>query len=211
MHWGALKTDVYDLDTSKTIIANSIARHSVMIGSSHFSNRGDDWIPYLEKIDSILAWVKRNDIPIHTESEWATILFDEPQDQFVNIFPGLQVDMDENGHPDGYVDDQSFVGLYNCDDGVLINNGCSIKTDTIGTILRVENLMGIEKGRNDFSFWAKGGLGDSITVKFSFDNYDDEVYLFLIDSNQWSEYILEESKNGNTQLGIAEDISRITF
>ncbi|MBK8946972.1 MAG: T9SS type A sorting domain-containing protein [Ignavibacteriae bacterium] len=220
MQWGDFFDDTWTVEKCKNVIADRIAKHYMQIGHAHFYEI-DSLDLYFAKIDSILAWATLNNIPIKTYSEWAEILYDQTPDEFANVFPALNVDLDKNiseldiyGVPDGYSPRYwSGQGQWEVDTVVAGIGKYAYSISTNSRICRVENLAGIEKGKNDFRIQTKGATGDSIEVYFSFGEYSseiNEIYKFPADTEDWVEYSLEQSSNGNKELIIPENVNFIS-
>ncbi len=221
MQWGDFFEDEWPLEKCKINIANGIAKHYVLIGHSQFFDLPGTLEQHFNKIDSLLAWATEKNIPIKTYSEWAEILYDHQPDPYVNVFPPLNVDLDGyisvldvNGIPDGYVERYwDGQGKWEIDTVISgIGKYCfSISGAT--RICRVDDLAGIEKGKNDFKIQTKGEPGDSIEVIFTYGSDSqtpDEVFRFPADTKEWIEYNLEQSTNGNTELLIPETESFVS-
>ncbi|MBK7107169.1 MAG: T9SS type A sorting domain-containing protein [Ignavibacteriae bacterium] len=192
----------------------------MQIGHAHFYEI-DSLNLYFSKVDSILAWATENNVPVKTYSEWAEILYDQTPDPYINIFPSLNTDLDKNisaldinGVPDGYSPRfWSGHGQWERDTIIAGIGKYVYSISTNSRICRVENLAGIEKGKNDFKIQTKGAAGDSVEVYFSFGEYTsnvDAVYKFPADTKDWVEYTLENSTNGNKELIIPENVNFIS-
>ncbi len=215
MQWGDFFEDYWTLDEVKSTIADRIAKHYLQIGHTHFFALPDGEEAYLAKVDSLLAWLTENNIPIRTYSEWADILYNKENDPYINMFPSLDVDLDKNiseldinGVPDGYVHRYwAGQGQWVVDTVVAGKNQYCYTISGASRICRVDFLAGLEKGKNDFKIKTKGELGDSIEVIFTYgkdSQIPDAVFKFPADTKEWKEYSLEESTNGNTELIIPE-------
>ena len=95
MQWGDFDEEEWTINEIKTQIADKIALHRVLFNHNHFKK------DYFINTSSLLAWCKINNIPVLTRNEWANMLYGTTQDVFINIFPPLNVDLDENNIPDG--------------------------------------------------------------------------------------------------------------
>jgi Secretion system C-terminal sorting domain len=222
MQWGDFFEDEWTLEKSKKVIADGIAKHYVLIGHSHLLNLPGSLKQHLDKLDSLLGWATEKNIPIRTYSEWAEILYDHQPDPHISVFPPLNVDLDGfvsaldvNGVPDGYVERYwDGQGKYEID---TIDNGIEKYCFSISgatRICRVDELAGIEKGKNDFKIQTKGELGDSIVAIFTYgidSQTPDEVFRFPADTQEWKEYTLEQSTNGNNELIIPENESLVSI
>lgn len=222
MQWGDFFEDKWSLEKCKNTIADRVAKHYLQINHLHFYDLPGTLNDYLMKLDSLLAWVSENNIPIKTYSEWATILYDSIPNPLTNIIPPLNIDadrnvsdLDVNGVPDGYVNRYwSGQGRWAID--TIINGEAKycyeITTDS--RITRIEDLAGVEKGENEFKIKTRGAPGDSIEVRFIFRDLSgvaDAVYKFPADTEEWKEYSLEESFNGNSQLIIPDSATFISI
>ncbi len=229
MQWGDFQEDLtnWDLDRCKNVISDGIAKHETLVGHNHFYTLIGDYDAYetkdgyFEKVDSILAWCNTNDIPVRTYSEWAEILYNQTADPYENIFPPLNVSLNNetneytpNGRPDGYYlrywEDN---GIWETDpDAPSEGNYCYSITDE-ARLFRIDDLAGLEKGENDFEIWTKGGVGDSIIVLFSYivgTSTQIETFKFPADSSAWTKYNLSHSTSGKTNLNIPESVSTVT-
>ncbi len=203
MQWGDFLEDETDLQTCKSRIADGIAKHQMIIGHSHFVSY-DGWNNYLERTDSLLAWAVRNNIPVKTYTEWADILYTQIPDPYENIFPALNVDLDENNEPDGF---ETKEGRWKNNDGI---NGYCYEISKVGEICRINFLGGVEKGENNFEIWTKGEEGDSVEVTFSWQNVQ-KIYKFPAESDDWQKYTLFQSNNPTEALDIPANISTINI
>ena len=211
MEWGDFLEDENSLSTVETIISNDVALHRFLVGHSHFNNLLGGWDGYLGRMDSLLAWCQANSarIQVVTYSEMAHLLYDVPQNPYVNIIPPLNVDLNNDGVPDGYW--ISTVASLDTTDGTVPEGGYSLKTSSWGTICTISNLAGLEKGANDFSIWTKGATGDTISVRFSMAGYPDQVFKFPAVTGNWVNYTTLQSVNGDTSLSIPYDISTVNI
>jgi Secretion system C-terminal sorting domain len=222
MQWGDFFEDDWTLEKCKKVIADGIAKHYVLIGHSHLLDLPGSLEQHFGKIDSLLAWAAEKNIPIRTYSEWAEILYDRQSDPNINVFPPLNVDLDGyvsvldvNGIPDGYVERYwDGQGQWEIDtvDSAIEKYCFSISGAT--RICRVDELAGIEKGKNDFKIHTKGESGDSIVVIFTYgidSQTPDEIFRFPADTQEWKEYTLEQSTNGNNELIIPENESSVSI
>lgn len=210
MDWGNFFDDIYDTKKDKAIIADEIARHFFLVGHSHFDNLLGGWDGYLARVDSLLAWSQKNKSKINvvTYQQMAKLLYDTPQNPYVNIMPALNVDLDENGIPDGYYDSPGYTdGHLNSTGGVAESGGYSYSISNRGSICYVRELAGLEKGENDFSIWTKGGNGDSVVVKFGLGGYASQLFKFPATDTVWRRYSLAQSKSGITKLIVPPDAS----
>lgn len=208
-NWGDFQEDVNSFTIVKKIIADRSVRHYYSVGHSHFSSLLGGWGGYLSRMDSLLNWCKQKNIPVVTYSEMAKKLYYEKPNPYENVSPKLDVDLDENGFPDGFNISNSF-GVFDNTDGVSqSSNKCFFRTSA-GTILSIGSLGGIEKGENDFVIYTKGGLSDSIRVTFSFDQapFTKKTFVFPATTENWQKYSLGLI---GKSLVIPDSISTITI
>ena len=166
MQWGNFDEEGKDVAWNKSAIANGIALHHVMIGHSHLNagRQPGGWPGYLERLDQILAWCREKDIPIHTQSQWADILYGTPCVEGGNIFPQLYVDLDENGFADGY---QLKAKRIMSDDLPSEHHGVCLSVSKPGPLFTVRNLGGIDKGLCEIGMRVDGLPGDTIVLRVS--------------------------------------------
>ena len=159
MQWGNFDDEGKDLAWNQKRIADGVARHFVLFGHSHFSERvmPDGWDGYLRRIDGLLSWCRETGLPVRTQAEWARILYHTKQDPGVNVFPRLDVDRDGDSIPDGY---EISARLDRGD-------GLSLAVEKIGPVCRVAGLGGLEKGVNVFTVQTRGGGSAEVTFTFS--------------------------------------------
>jgi hypothetical protein len=205
MEWGDFMEDASSFDRVKRIIADRIARHYYAIGHSHFSSLLGDWDGYLIRMDSLLNWCKRKDIAVKTYKEIAAQLFDTPQNAYTNIFPPLNVDLDENGIPDGYTTSYGFLDTTS---GVEQSGNRSYSIQRTASIFSISMLAGLEKGENDFIISTRGGIGDSVDVKFVFSEVGKTfIFRFPAASSQWTRYGCEQSTSSTKTLTVPNGVS----
>ena len=156
MMWGDFSLEKKDISKLKNEIANRVARHQVLIGSSHMVTRSlaGGWTEYLESAVALLKWCKENDIPVLTQKEWAKRLYDSKTDPMFNLMPPLSVDRDGDGIPDGYSPAK----------GTFLKNGAFV-AERDGVIFHLHNLTGMEIGANRLSYRFRRAPGSEIHVK----------------------------------------------
>jgi hypothetical protein len=164
MMWGDFDDEGKDLAWNQKRIADGVARHFVLFGHSHFWERvmPDGWEGYLRRVDGLLSWCRETGIPARTQAEWARILYDTRQDPGVDVFPGLGVDRDGDGVPDGYEILQARLDRGDGAPGV----GVSLAVEKAGPVCRVARLGGLEKGVNAFTIWTRGRGEVAVTFTF---------------------------------------------
>ena len=212
MDWGDFCEDFWPLDTVKSIIADRAARHFVSFGHSHFWDLYGGWDNYINRTDSLLAWCKEKSIPVRTYSEWADILYRTPQNPYSNIMPKLDVDLDENGKPDGF----TYGAGTRPDtlDGVPLSSNRSLavrlSTNVRTNIFVIDGLGGMEKEDNYFSFWAKGTPNTEVDLQLWFNEVREGIsFKFVIKDTSWRKYDLLNSVNGKTVLICPEKNSNV--
>jgi len=173
---------------NKRLIANGIAKHLLFIGEDHFSPNTSSWHAYLQRTDSVLSWLDANNIPVLTERQWVSMLFDSVNNPYVDIFPQLQTDLNEDQIPDGY---ELTDGILINTDGVPQSANKSVQLTAIGTFFKIKGLGGLEKGTNNFSFYTKGTPGSIIWLRLYFpETGSGDIFPFTVDEAEWSQHTL---------------------
>jgi len=186
-------TETETFKTIKTKIANAIAKNYIFNEINHFGKYYPllgGWNSYLSRIDSLLNWCYQKNIPVRTYNKWVPILYDSITDPYQNIFPPLNIDLDEDGFPDGY--NKTNFGILKATGGVLSSNGYCIEKKQ-GYFCTISSLGGIEKGNNILEFYAKGTSSDFVIVRvlLNYNNsYTFKSCLFNI-NNTLKKYKLE--------------------
>ena len=187
MQWGNFDDEAQDLNWNLKRIADGIARRHILIGHSHFWEHAmpDGWDGYLERVDGILSWCRRNRVPVRTYSEWAEILYRGRPDPGVNVFPDLDVDLDADGTPDGY--DVVSAELVRSGGGPDAGD-VFLSVRNTGPICKADRLGGLEKGANTFSVRTCGQPGDAIEATFRFFEVGSmEKQVFSVEGPEWTE------------------------
>ena len=143
MQWGDFYEDYSSLQQVKSVIADGVAKHRVLTGHNHFSSLLGGWQGYLGRLDSLLAWCRQNSdrIQVRTQSDWARVLYGTHQNEYVNVFPPLNVDLDGNGVPDGYYAQSGWpLGMLQTSDGPNEGGGCSYAISKRGAICYISGL-----------------------------------------------------------------------
>lgn len=173
---------------NKELIANGIAKHLLLIDQNHFMPSTPTWNGFLERTDSLLSWLYANNIPVLTQRQWVPMLFDSVNNPFVNIFPLLQTDLNEDLIPDGYELEQGIM-IYT--DGVAQSNNRSVQMTGTGTFFRIKGLGGLEKGTNNFSFYTKGNPGNVIWLRLYFpETGSGDIFPFTVDQSGWAQHTI---------------------
>ena len=84
---------------------------------------------------------------VKTQSEWARLLYHTKTNPQENVFPSLNVDLNEDGIPDGF----EKVN------GVVWENG-TLARQNRGKLFQTLPLGGVEHGRNTLKLDIEGGL-----------------------------------------------------
>lgn len=187
MQWGNFDDEAQDLNWNLKRIADGIARRHILIGHSHFweHTMPDGWQGYLDRVDGILSWCRRNHVPVRTYTEWAEVLYNVRTDPKVNVFPNLGVDLDADCIPDGY-DVLSAERVRN--EGAPDGPPVYLAVRDAGPICKVERLGGLEKGANTFSVRTFGQPGDAIEATFRFFEVGSiEKHVFSVAGPEWTE------------------------
>ena len=205
--WSDFSEGSDSLQSLKTFIADRVARHYVVAGATHLSDDDAGFQSYLVKMDSLLAWCVRSGIPVRTQTEWANILYGSTPDPYENIVPPLNVDLDANSVPDGYV---NYDGTLDRRDGVPASGGISYSINKVGSLCGILKLGGLEKGDNDFVLWIKGPLGSKVRIYFSSFSpvsHSPIQATFAISSTAWKKYALSDATSGPGSIFIPPDVS----
>jgi hypothetical protein len=173
MQWGDFYEESQSTQIIKNTIADRVARHHVSIGLNHFSLYGGfAWNDLINHINSILDWCKAKNIKIETYDYWANELYNKIPNQNVNIAPSLNVDLDEDGLPDGF----GNLNTFDPTTGVTQSGGKSFSGKN-GQVITIQRLGGVEKGRNLIKLSTKGGTGnDRVNVFINVQDKDINYY-----------------------------------
>ena len=207
IEWGDFLEDQKYLPIVKNIIANRIAQHMVAIGHSHFWDLLGGWNGYITRMDSLLSWCKTNNIPIYTYSQWSDILNNTPQNPYCNIIPRLDVDLDGNTIPDGYsISSGTTIDNTDFPAGSIVHR--SLVQTSANQFFQIDNLGGLEKGENYFSFYAKGQPNSEIYITFWIRTGSTSgVWLsskFVLTSTSWQKFEMKDAVYGSQQLIIPD-------
>ena len=214
MEWEDFREDTSSLQSVKHIIANRTALHTVSIGYSHFNNLLGGWNGYLARMDSLLAWCKVNNIPVKTYRQWAEILYNTPQNPYVNIMPDLDEDFDNDHIPDGY-SISTGTAIDSLDYPPAGNMHKSLVQNATRQFFSIEYLGGIEKGQVNFSFDAKGAIGTTIQLIFNVHRVtaSDVIrsFIFRITKSGWQRFELVNSISDSTRLFLPTDANTLNI
>jgi len=189
MQWGDFYEENQSTSSIKNTIADRLARHHLSIGLNHFSLYGGfAWDDLLININEILDWCKVKNIKIETYDYWANELYSKIPNQNVNIAPSLNVDLDEDGLPDGF----GNLNTFDPTTGVAQSGGKSFSGKN-GQVITIQRLGGVEKGKNVIRLSTKGGTeNDKVNI---FINVQDKNinYYFDVPANtpDFTEYSKE--------------------
>ncbi len=191
----AINSEVLNMETGTFtstihVIAKAIAKHYVLFDVARLANPTGGFNAYLQRMDSLLSWCTSNNIPIRTYSQWKSILYDSIPQKITNIFPQLNVDLDQDNWPDGF--NYGLGGVFDQTDGVEESGNKCFRLDSLSgnnKICFVDSLAGLEKGKNLFSIWTKGlgKPGSRILCHIRFQNQLQDIYI-PSDSSGWKQY-----------------------
>jgi methionine-rich copper-binding protein CopC len=206
MMWGDFDEEHNYAKDIKSFIADRVAKHYVVCGHSHFQGGIGGWDSYLGRIDSLLSWCSQFGVPVKNQTQWAEILYGSTPDPYENIIPPLNIDLDDNGVPDGYY---RTDGILDKTDGIPDASSYSYSLSTNGRFSRILSLAGIEKGDNDFIIWIKGAVGSTVRVYFSFpgNSYTQIALNYTVSSSNWKKYTLADANSSPTSVYIPPDVS----
>ena len=205
MEWDDFTLETKRFTTARSIIADAVAKHYVVANHSHLGAYGllnDDTTAYFLRIDSLIAFVKLNNILVLTQEEWAYELYNRNQSSYINIIPSLSNDIDSDGVADGF-EDLVSGSYFKPAGGLAESDSCRFVRYSSGIIAEIEDLGGLEKGYNEFSFWAKGAVGNFLTVTFTPDFGNSTGLRWEFDSSDWARYDESASENGTTFLSFS--------
>ncbi len=203
MQWADFVDDERTAKENKTIIAQGIAKNSMLIGHSHFVDAVGGFNAYATRVDSLLEWAVLHDIPVIKYTQMADSLYNYLPDPYENAFPLLNSDIDQNGIPDGYTNiayPENLYGTWVIDNSTpgAGKNYFKITTDEpwANKITHILGLGGLEKGENEFSIWTQGATGDSISVEFAEPWPSNVKYRFKFPANtsQWQKYTIDDAR-----------------
>ena len=170
-----------DFPSMKRNIANSVARNQSIVFISHMSIHRvkGGWEAFIKGYDDLLQWLKKHNIPVKTQEEWAETLYSKKPQPNTNILPPLNRDIDEDGKPDGY----ELVK------GTTADLKTGIATIPAGGKLHISDVGGVEKGTNNFSISVKGEPGTIVILDFFFTMREGNNYMerkqFRLDGSDW--------------------------
>lgn len=170
-----------DFPSMKRNIANSVARNQSIVFISHMSIHRvkGGWEAFIKGYDDLLQWLKKHNIPVKTQEEWAETLYSKKPQPNTNILPPLNRDIDEDGKPDGY----ELVK------GTTTDLKTGIATIPAGGKLHISDVGGVEKGTNNFSISVKGEPGTIVILDFFFTMREGNNYMerkqFRLDGSDW--------------------------
>lgn len=156
MRWGTFNLENMNLQLSKRLIAMTTACNRVAIASSHVKPaRSGKLKEYAALHDQLLAWLKKNNIKVMTQSELAMYLRDHKIDPDKNIMPAFSRDIDEDGRPDGYVFSRKTT----------FANG-AVRLTSKGNLLEIKQLCGLPEGKVKFTADWSGTFDGKINFVF---------------------------------------------
>jgi len=178
----------HTLEWNKQLLADRLAKHYLSLDITTLEGTLGGWNNYLLRLDSLLFWCQQNHIPIGTYSQWKSWLYDSIPIRVIDIFPLLDVDLDDNSFPDGFDQESWITGQYDTTDGVPASGGCSFSLTEGGILCQVTHLAGLEKGENIFNISVKNIGADSSIVKaiFTFPETGNVQEIeFVADTDLW--------------------------
>ncbi len=174
------------------LIADAVAKHFVLFDLARLTNSYGGWNAYLQRMDSLLVWCSANNIPIRTYSQWKSLIYDSIAQKVTNIFPRLDVDMDNDGWPDGFDKDTTVIaGRFDQTDGVPYSGGKCFKINGGGTVCQVNRLAGLEKRANVFQISTRSSGNDTskVLITVNFPEFNQTVSFEVnSDSTAWMQY-----------------------
>jgi len=192
IHSEALSMESSSFKYNSHIIAEAVAKGYVLFDFARLANPSGGLNTYIQRMDSLLVWCSKNDIPVRTYSQWKALLYDSIPQKVENIFPRLNIDIDDNGWPDGFtLDTTNIIGKYDKTDGVSISGGNCFKIMGGGTICQVTELAGLEKGSNIFTIYTKCSQNhpSTVQVKVDFPEFNlSQTFDVNSDSTVWMQY-----------------------
>ncbi len=148
---------------AKHIIADYVAKNRVATSISHMRVNAlpGKWKEFLKHQEELLKWCRDNQIPVHVEKDWTTLLYDTGTDPAWNIMPQIGVDLDKDGIPDGY---RLFPAAK--------VSGKNLMVSGKGTLFGISELCGAEPGKNIFSFRYRAKQESSLRILILVQNLD---------------------------------------
>jgi hypothetical protein len=173
MQWGDFYEENQSTSSIKNTIADRLARHHLSIGLNHFSFYGGlAWNDLLKNINELLDWCKAKSIKVETYDYWANELYSKIPNQNVNIAPSLNIDLDEDGLPDGF----GNLNTFDSTTGVAQSGGKSFSGKN-GQVITIQRLGGVEKGKNVIRLSTKGGTeNDKVNIFINVQDKDINYY-----------------------------------
>jgi hypothetical protein len=174
------------LEAMITSIADNSARHANSYTLSHLNPRLN-WTDYINRMDSLLAWIRDNNIPVRRFNEWASIMFDSMPNPYTNVIPEFYRDLNQNGIADGVV---VGSGTLDSNNGVARSQNIGLSRTANGSFFAINSLGGFEKGWNRFSVYTKGpGAKDSVRIGIGFPEIPNSQMYFNLPANttDWTE------------------------
>ena len=186
---------------NKAWIANGIAKHLLLISQNHFLPNTPTWQAYMQRTDSLLEWIHVHDIPVLTQQEWTSMLFDSLTNPFINVFPLLQTDLNDDQIPDGYeLQDGIMINF----DGVPQSGNKSIELTAWGNFFKITESGGLAKGPNTFTIYTKGGPGNIVWLWISYPETGETSTISIpAEEYEWTKF--------TTTIIIPEEASVVNF
>ncbi len=189
MQWGDFYEENQSTSSIKNTIADRLARHHLSIGLNHFSLYGGlAWNDLLKNINELQDWCKAKSIKVETYDYWTNELYSKIPNQNVNIAPSLNIDLDEDGLPDGF----GNLNTFDSTTGVAQSGGKSFSGKN-GQVITIQRLGGVEKGKNVIRLSTKGGTeNDKVNIFINVQDKDINYYFDVpANTDDFTEYSKE--------------------
>jgi hypothetical protein len=129
---------------------------------------------YLANLEDILKFCFYNDIPVLSYKEVFNTIYNKKQDALINVLPPLYRDLTSQGFPDGYILDPLTIIVKS--NGVAEDKNYSLKRIGNGNLFKILSIGGFEKGKNKFSFFAKGADNANVIISIKSINEEKNYY-----------------------------------
>lgn len=165
-----------DLQESKELIADYVATKNIRTLASHYlyntfggATAAEKKLNYINHLHSIFEFCYKNGIEFITFSERKKLLLDAETNKYANIMPPLHKDIVGRNKPDGYILTASNI-LDNAAGMPESKNYAILINPEGGRVFDIPSLGGLEKGLNEFSFYAKGNFNAYMIIYDEDDN-----------------------------------------
>jgi hypothetical protein len=178
------------LQHSKELISDYIATNQIRTLASHYrwssftgATDPDKKTAYINHIHNLIEWCFQQNIPLVTLENRKRILLDSEINANSNVMPELYFDRAGRNKPDGYILDVATGWQTN--GGRAEDKGCCLRRTGNGGVFSIASLGGLEKGANEFSFWAKGVVGTAVAITLV------TLQTVTLDSADWKKYSIK--------------------